>query len=481
MFRKSTISDSVRLPAVAGTFYPDDPDELAHTIDGYLARTKAGQSRPSIVIAPHAGYMYSGPVAAYAFKSLEGRACDGVLVLGFNHSHSYEFDGASIWSEGAWRTPLGDVPIDSALARSILDAGGVFQSGLDAHRTEHSIEVMLPFLQRVMPGRSFVPISIGRPTLDNGRAIADALARALRGRNVVVVVSTDLSHYPAYADAQRVDRDTLAAVLSLDPLALEAAIDSMVELRVPNLHTRLCGQGPVLAAMMLARELGLERAELLSYANSGDVPQGAQDRVVGYAAVGFAAGRPAPLTEAEKTELLRLARETVVAHLHDRPLPEPAFDSPGLRLPRASFVTLRVKSTGELRGCRGEVFACSEVWESVRRVSILSAVDDPRFSPMQSHETADLHIDISVLSPLRKASPHEVVVGRHGVLVRRGGRGGLFLPQVPVEQGWSHDEYLDYVCEMKAGLPRDAWRRPDTDLYIFEADVFEERSVTKDA
>ena len=466
---------AIRPPAVAGAFYPDDPDELTRMIDGFLAQAHAGPDQPSILIAPHAGYVYSGPVAAHTFKQLVGRACDGVVILGFNHAGSYAFDGASIWSEGAWRTPLGDVSIDAGLAQAIQDVDDHFQVGVDAHVTEHSIEVMLPFLQCVMPGRSFVPISIGRPTLDNCRALAEGLVRAIGTRQVIVIASTDLSHYPSYAHAVRVDRSTVSAVLSLDPLALEAAIDEMPDLRIPELHTRLCGQGPVLTAMILAQQLGARRASLLHYANSGDAPHGGRSQVVGYAAIGFAGGEPPAFSATDRADLLRLARDTLHAHLEGRPLPEPRFESPVLHLPRATFVTLRRTPTGELRGCRGEVFARSEVWESVRHVTTLSASDDPRFMPMQAHEAAETRIEISVLSPLRQVkSPDEVIVGKHGVLVRRGLRGGLFLPQVPVEQHWDRDQYLDYLCEMKAGLPRDAWRKPDTALYVFEADVFEE-------
>ena len=465
----------IRPPAVAGRFYPDDPRQLAELIDGFLAQAEPSREAPSILIAPHAGYVYSGPVAAYAFKALAGCACDGVIVLGFNHAFSYAFDGASIWAEGAWRTPLGDAPIDGALARSILDADSRFQVGLDPHTTEHSIEVMLPFLQRVLPDVPFVPISIGRPTLDNCHALADGLARAIAGKNVIVVASTDLSHYPLYADAVEVDRETLAAVLSLDPLALEAALAEPPDQVVPNLHTRMCGQGPVLTAMLLARELGAGRPVLLRYANSGDVPEGGRQQVVGYAAIEFSQGALPALTGADRAELLRLARQTLIEHFAERPLPQPRIDSLALRAPRATFVTLRLKATGELRGCRGEIFARSALWESAQRVAVLSAIDDPRFPPMQASDVAGAHIEISVLTPLRQAqSPEEVIVGRHGVLVQRGTRRGLLLPSVPVEQGWGRDEYLDNLCAMKAGLPRDAWRRPDTQLYVFETDVFEE-------
>jgi AmmeMemoRadiSam system protein B/AmmeMemoRadiSam system protein A len=444
-------------------------------IDDYLAQAQARAEKPVILIAPHAGYVYSGPVAAHTFKQLEGRAVDGVIVLGFNHQYSFAFDGASIWTEGAWRTPLGDVPIDTALAQSICAADSHFHIGIDPHDTEHSIEIMLPFLQRVLPEQSFVPISVGRPTLSSCQTLADGLARAMGGKNVVVVVSTDLSHYPPYAHAVRVDHSTVAAVLSLDPLAVEAAVEEMSDLHVPDLHTRMCGQGPVLTAIHLAHDVGARRASLLHYANSGDVPHGGRSQVVGYAAISFETGEPLTLTDADRQALLRLARQTLNAHLAGEPLPEPDIDSPGLHLPRATFVTLRYKATGDLRGCRGEVFARSEVWESVQHVTTLSASDDPRFLPMQAHEADETHIEISVLSPLRRTkSPDEVIVGQHGVLVRRGGRGGLFLPQVPVEQGWDRDQYLDYLCEMKAGLPRNAWRKPDTALYVFEADVFEE-------
>ena len=468
--------DAVRQPAVAGAFYPDDPVALAHTIDAYLAEAPRLAPEPSILMAPHAGYVYSGPVAAHSFKQALERDYARVIILGFNHERAYSFDGAAVWPDGAWRTPLGDAPVDREIAQALIDQSAVFFSDRSLHLNEHSLEVQVPFIQRVLPGVPIVPVSIGRSTLSNARAAAEALAAVLKQHpKTLVLVSTDLSHYPRYADAQRIDRTSLNTVMSLDVLALEAWDEEAMSGRTPNLLTTMCGKGPVLTAMLLARAIGAADVKVIRYANSGDVPGGERGRVVGYAAVEFVKGQPPALNADDRAELLQLARTTLDHHLRARQLPEFTPASEAVQQPRATFVTLRHRHTRELRGCRGEVFARYPLWESVQRVSVLSATDDPRFRPMTHAELADQHIEISVLTPLRlAASPDEIEVGRHGVMIRQGGRGGLFLPQVPLEQGWDRDEYLSTLCWMKAGLPADAWRRPETQLYIFEAEVFEE-------
>jgi AmmeMemoRadiSam system protein B/AmmeMemoRadiSam system protein A len=469
--------NEVRLPAVAGAFYPAHSVQLTHLIDGYLAEAQRLEPEPSIIIVPHAGYAYSGGVAAHGFKQVIDRGYTGVVILGFSHSYAYSVDGAAIWPSGAWRTPLGDVPIDAALAQQILEAGSkIFTTDRSIHLDEHSLEVEVPFIQRVLPGVPIVPISIGRPTLENAQAIADALAPVLReAPKTLVVVSTDLSHYPRYEDAVRVDQSSINAVVSLDPLALDAWDEEAMSSRTPNLHTTMCGKGPVMVAMLLARNIGAEQVQVIHYANSGDVPDGNQDQVVGYTAIEFVNGQPPALNAEDKIALLQLARNTLNEYLSTRTRPRYKPTSIAQQQPRATFVTLRDKRSHELRGCRGEVFARYPLWESVQRVSILSATDDPRFRPMTHDELADMHLEISVLTPMRLArSPAEVVVGKHGVMIRKGGHGGLFLPQVPEEQHWDHDEYLSTLCWMKAGLPADAWRKPDVQLYIFEAEIFEE-------
>jgi MEMO1 family protein len=472
----TSFTTEVRPPAVAGRFYPADPQVLAQMIDDFLAKAERLEPEPLIVIAPHAGYMFSGSVAAHSFKQALDRGYEHVIILGFSHSYSYTFDGAVVWTGGPWCTPLGNAPIDIPLARKILQAAPSFKSDRSIHLDEHSLEVQVPFLQRVLPHVPIVPIAIGRPTLENVRAIASGLLAALNETpKTLVVTSTDLSHFPSYEDAVRVDKTTINAVLSLDISALEDWIKEAMSSRVPDLDTTMCGSGPVFVSMLLARGIGAEQAKLLCYANSGDVAEGSRRSVVGYAAIEFSRGAPSALRAADKAALLKLARDTLDEYLSRRQLPVFAPTSAIMQQPRATFVTLRHKHTHDLRGCKGEIYARYPLWESVQRICLSSALEDPRFPPMRHEELADMHIEISVLTPLRLVgSPDEVIVGKHGVMIRMGERSGLFLPQVPVEQGWDRSEYLSTLCWMKAGLPADAWRKQDAQLFVFEAEIFEE-------
>jgi hypothetical protein len=257
-------------------------------IDGYLAEAQRLEPEPSILIVPHAGYVYSGGVVAHGFKQALDRGYEHVIILGFNHG--YAFDGAAVWPAGAWRTPLGDVPVDAALAQQILAVGpAIFTTNRSLHLDEHSLEVEVPFIQRVLPGVPIVPISVGRPTLENAQAIANALAQVLReSPRTLVVTSTDLSHYPRYQDAARVDHSSIDAIVSLDPLALHAWDEEAMSSHTPDLLTTMCGKGPVLVSMLLARSIGAVQVNVIRYANSGDVPGGKRDSVVGYAAIAFA-------------------------------------------------------------------------------------------------------------------------------------------------------------------------------------------------
>jgi len=279
---------NIRRPAFAGQFYPDDPAELRAMVDQFLAQaTKAGPE-PAALISPHAGYIYSGHIAAQAFKQAEGVEYDAIVVLGTNHRDPWA-RGFAIWPEGAFATPLGDVLIDSELAQALMKANDdiLFQRG--AHLYEHSIEVQLPFLQRVQPGRAFVPIIVCDTSLEACQSLADTLFKTLQDRKSLIVASSDLSHHWAYDDAVRIDHATLNAIVSLDVAALDrAAYAEATRMGYGNVGSIApCGIGPVRTVMLYAGAIGA-RADLIQYANSGDTPYGDRYQVVGYGAVRFA-------------------------------------------------------------------------------------------------------------------------------------------------------------------------------------------------
>ena len=349
-----------------------------------------------------------------------------------------------------------------------------------AHAPEHSVEVQLPFLQAVLKDFKLVPVLMTDFSEANCAALARALAALARDRSVLLVASSDMSHYPSYEDAVRVDKATLQAIQSLDPAKVAATTSGSLSQGTANLGTCLCGEGPVKAVLMAAHLLGADRAKALRYANSGDIPGSPRDRVVGYGAVAIyrsaAAGktqapaRGAELDQAQQQRLLSLARSTIEQYVTTRRAAEARETDPALLRPAAAFVTLR--EGGDLRGCIGSLEPDAPLYRTVRDKAIAAAAQDPRFPPVAARELADLEIEISVLSPLRRVqSADQVELGKHGVVVAMSGRSGVFLPQVAQETGWTRDEFLSHLCYEKAGLPRDAWRR-GASLYVFTVQSF---------
>ncbi len=267
-----------RKPAVAGSFYPSNPQRLGVMIDSYLAEAQGPAPKGDVIgiISPHAGYVYSGPVAAFAYHRLLP-ATELVVVLA--PSHRARFNGAALLPDGIFETPLGDVPIDAVIGARLKDRDyfGVIK---EAHELEHSLEVQVPFLQKVLKSFSLVPIIIGTVDLTICRAIAESIHAALAGekRNYAVVISTDLSHYHSYAEAQTLDKRFSDALGSFDEKKVQDAISSG--------KAEACGEGPVLTGIALCRLLGASGVEVLKYANSGDTA-GTRDQVVGYLAAAF--------------------------------------------------------------------------------------------------------------------------------------------------------------------------------------------------
>jgi len=481
----------VRPPYVAGGFYPADANELGKMIDGFLAQATPEKLDGNLValICPHAGYQYSGGVAAYSYVQLKGRSYDRVVVLAPSHYESFAF--SSVYDGDAYHTPLGDVPVDHDFAArlaklsptiKISDRGHGEEIVQGGRYGEHALEDQLPFLQRVLGQFKMVPIVMGDPRYEACRAMGIALAKAVQGTNTLILVSSDLSHYHAYDEAEQMDHQIIKTIEDWDYLTLSQNLER-------NLWNGPCGGAPIVAAMIAAERLGAHRAQLLKYANSGDVT-GDKARVVGYGAMALVAGQEKEnkkherqtadfsLTPAEKQELLKIARHSVeVAVREKKVLPVPASEPEDLRLARGAFVTL--KEHGDLRGCIGYMSPVKPLAETVRDVAAFAALEDRRFRPVSEDELSVLDYEISVLSPLRKVEDiNQIHVGQHGLLIREGQYEGVLLPQVPTEEGWDRKTFLEQVC-VKAGLPQQAWKDEDADLFMFTALVFSEPTGPK--
>jgi len=472
----SAESAKVRPAAVAGSFYPADPAELAKMVDGFLAKaTPPPLTGVVALVAPHAGYQYAGQVAAYSYALLKGRKFDRVVVIAPSHYESFGF--ASVYDGAAYTTPLGQVPVDRAFAAKLAAGSKLIRlSGLGHTPTpdkpEHALEDQLPFLQRVLGQFQLVPIVIGDQSYETCRALGLALAKLIQGTNTLIVASSDLSHYHPYDQAVKIDHKTLTAIEEWDYLSMARNFDPSVNV------WEACGGYPIIAAMIASERLGASQAKVLNYANSGDTA-GDKTRVVGYGAVAFvkpqpgagSAEAPFSLSAREKDELLKIARKSVESAVRDHKQYEysPAgFDA--LAQERGAFVTL--KEHGQLRGCIGYVSPFKPLYVTVRDVAAFAALRDTRFRPVSASELGALDYEISVLSPMRRVlDVKEIRVGRDGLIMKSGDIEGLLLPQVPVEEKWDRTTFLDETC-YKAGLSKNCWQSPDTDIFRFTALVF---------
>lgn len=471
-----------RLPAVAGSFYPADSAGLKMEVDGFLAAARTATARVRAVIVPHAGYVFSGQVAAEAFAALEPAArYRRIFLLG--PSHRVAFDGASVDTDYShYLTPLGSVAVDRTTGRALQEADSVFRYLPAAHEGEHCLEVELPFLQaRLETLPPVVPVIVGTQDWAKLERVAAALQPYFTPENLFVV-SSDFSHYPAYADAVKADAATAKAIVSG---SAEVFLDTLADneaRRVPDLLTSACGQAPIAVLLLLAERAGGLEVRHLAYANSGDSPYGDHDRVVGYHAFAVAPGgeklespadREFLLSAAEKRALLSLARRAIgnaLAGKADAGLDASEL-TPDLEAPCGAFVTLTLD--GNLRGCIGNLVGRGPLYRTVAAMARAAAFEDPRFRPLTAGELPRVRIEISVLSPLRRiCSADEFCLGRHGIFMVKGRHQGTFLPQVAAETGWTKEEFLGHCARDKAGLAWDGWR--EADLYVYEAEVFHE-------
>lgn len=480
---------TVREAAVAGAFYPADRAALVAMMDSMLAGAKssmregaAGEEKILAAVAPHAGYAYSGAVAAESFAALRGHRYRRVVVIAPSHYAAFEY--TSVYDGDGYRTPLGTVAVDREFARRLARMGGGIRLSEEGHaRTarggEHAIEVELPWLQHVLGEFLLVPVVMGGQSYEASRELGVTLAKLIAEEaatgETLVLASSDLSHYHTDAEARAMDAKTLAGMEAWDTLSLSRNFERRV--------WEACGGGPIVAAMIYAERRGANRARVLRYGNSSETT-GDRTRVVGYSADLLVASTEKEAEKAtfsldaeEKKELLAIARESVRRAVEQGARYEPAEPaSAKLRSEYGAFVTL--KERGRLRGCIGFTAAVEPLYRTVRAVAMYAALRDPRFEPVKARELPELAYEISVLSPLRRVADAEtIVVGRDGLLIKHGAREGLLLPQVPVELGWDRLTFLEQTCA-KAGLDRHCWRNEQTDLFRFTAEVFGEAAPT---
>jgi len=488
---KDRPEENVRKAAVAGGFYPGDKASLEKYVDTLLRQADPPEIKEPIraIMVPHAGYVYSGPVAAYAYKELEGRDIRTVILI--CNSNRHFLDGIAVYEKGSYETPLGRVPIDEEKIKQLLASSPKILSRPTMHEGDHVLEVQLPFLQRVLKDFKIIPLIFGSNDPALSKILADALTNIIDDKTLIVA-STDMSHYPPYEKASKADRETLQAVTTGKADALDAILEQHASEGIPNAETFMCGVSGVRTVLLLGQTLGPTTPVYLQYANSGDSPAGDKRNVVGYGAVAFVAKQGAMpaalppvemerkdvsdesgLAPADKEELLKIARETVESHVRGQKTPEFSPASPALNKSLGAFVTL--KEYGQLRGCIGRFDPAGPLYGIVQQMAISAATQDPRFRPVSPQELGKLEYEISVLSPLRKIeNADEIVLGKHGVQVSKGFHHGVFLPQVATETGWSKEEFLGELCSQKAGLPRDCWKDSEVELQVFTADVFPE-------
>lgn len=473
-------NQSDRQPAVAGQFYPSDPYELKaqlKTLFSQAARTK-DLGNIAAVISPHAGYVFSGTVAASGFNQLDpNREYENIFVIG--SSHYIAFDGASIYRQGNFSMPLGTVKVNTELAGQLIKKHSFFSDRKDAHDREHSVEVMLPFLQyRFKKDFKIVPIVLGTQSPEMCRKIADAL-RPYFGAKNLFVVSSDFSHYPSYDDAVKVDKATASAITSNSPAKLLQTLASNEKRGIPELATSLCGWTSVLTLLYMTQQNPAISINLIDYKNSGDAAYGEKSRVVGYNAIVFSLGekmekKQFSLSEKDKKDLLSIARGTIKQYVETRKVPavDAASLSETLKTNCGAFVTLHKNRA--LRGCIGRFEPNEPLYKVVQQMAVASSTEDYRFSPVEPNEIGNLVIEISVLTPMRKiTSIDEIEMGRHGIYIKKGGHGGTFLPQVAQETGWTKEQFLGHCAQDKAGIGWNGWK--DADIYTYEALVFSEQ------
>ncbi len=468
---------------LAGTWYTDNPAHLAREIDTYL---DAVSPRPIddiiALLLPHAGYRYSGMVAAHGIKLIKGHTYSRVVVLGPSHRAAL-LDTVSIPAVSHIETPLGRVRIDQEMVSSLLE-NPAFQSHPYAHKNEHSVQIELPFLQQALGDFRLVPIVCGELNEASTKYIAETLLQHIDA-HTLIVISSDFTHYGRSFDYVPFTVDIQQNLEKLDMGAFEQFeqknLPGFVQY-LQNTGATVCGRNPM--AILLAMLPEDAKVELLKYDTSGNLT-GDWTHCVSYVSAAVsghwktedsiadaATGESgSELSSFDKQSLLRLARHTITQYFKGDKSELDMVVTPAMQKSMGAFVTLH--KHGQLRGCIGEIFPRRALFKAVAEQAGNAAFHDPRFPRLREDELAVIDIEISALTPPQSVeSSADIEIGRHGIVLNKGMHSAVFLPQVATEQGWGLEETLTHLAQ-KAGLDVNGWKS-GCEFHVFKAIVFGE-------
>ena len=476
---------NIRKSVLAGNWYPENPEALKKSIEKYLNGVKLpniNSQEISAIIVPHAGHQYSGQCAAYGYSLIKGKPFKRIIIIG--PSHTTGFIGVSVSRATHYETPLGKVEVDRDACDALLKNDKLFSYQSSADMNDHSLEIQLPFLQTVLSGYKIVPLIAGE--IDDYQDTASAIKKIV-DKQTLIIISSDFTHYGDDFGFVPFTDNIKDNLKKLDGGAIDLIINISPEgfyKYVKSTGATICGYKPIslLLSIIDTKNIFDAKGILLNYYTSGDLT-GDYSRCVSYAAIAFRklnVSKPKEeqdkdnLSESEQKTLLSLARETLKLYLKSQKTPKPnEKDLPAkLTEKRGVFVTLKEK--GQLRGCIGRIFDPKSLYQGVIDEAVDSAVNDWRFSPVTADEEKNISIEISVMSPMKKVAGYkDIIVGKHGIYLVKGGHTAIFLPQVAPEQGWTLEETLNNLAE-KAGLPADGWRK-GAEFFVFTAQVFSEK------
>ncbi len=467
-----------RKPVVAGKFYSASKSKLEKYISEFFSGIQCEKNENiRAIISPHAGYVFSGQVAASVFALINTNNYENVFVIA--SSHCMRFKGASIYNAGNYETPLGTVEINTEICNKLISENNIFSFSYDAHAQEHSVEVQLPFLQHIFKNNfRLIPVVIGTGSEKECRQIADALKPYFNNKNLFVI-STDFSHYPDYKNAVKTDNITAEAIICNNSGKFIKTLHEIKKTNTKNLSTALCGWTSVLSLLYITEQNKNIEYKKILYKNSGDSIYGDYDSVVGYYGIAVVdytcCEKPFSLSEKEKQYLLKLARNTLSEYIIKNKFYKVSDTGFSENINKHCGVFVSLYKSGRLRGCIGSFEPGIPLWQLVQEMTISAATKDSRFDVVKEKELKDIKIEISVLTPLKRIhSLEDLQLGKHGIYIKSGFMSGTFLPQVATEQNWTKEEFAGYCSKNKAGIGYYGWK--NAELYIYETITFKEKN-----